>query len=154
MFSGLTEEQNYIIEMAQKSHDALSTIDMRRIRRRSTAAHDAPEDIHDLTSTLENTGYLDKHGYLIEWNRVTTVRGTQEMRPHALGEGTYFTALAVVALASGNHAQDTWEASNADDSISRFLDVLTNKSWGNMDELGRLTPSGIRTGKSTTGTVR
>jgi hypothetical protein len=97
-------------------------------------------DLSDLTSTLETTGYLDEHGYLIEWNKISDECGKQIMGPHAEGEATYFTAIALVALASGNYNQDSWEAQNANHYIENFLDVLENKSWGNKEASGETHP--------------
>ncbi|KAH7142735.1 hypothetical protein B0J13DRAFT_608069 [Dactylonectria estremocensis] len=100
----------------------------------------APRDPYNLDPKPEDVGYLDEHGYVVEWVKVKDKAGQDVLAADARGEATYFTAIAVVALASGNYLQDSWEAQNANLHISRFLDVLENKSWGNKDDKGDVHP--------------
>lgn len=85
-------------------------------------------------------GYVDEWGYLVEWQKSTDANGAVKFEPDARGEATYFTAIAVVTLASGNYKQDSWEAENANTYISSFLSVLEYKSWGNQDSSGQKHP--------------
>lgn len=135
--SQASEEQNDTIEVADETFNMSTDNDYKsKVQQQLTTVR----DLSDLTSTLETTGYLDKHGYLIEWNKVRDEFGNRIMGPHAEGEATYFTAIALVALASGNYKQDSWEAQNANHYIGNFLDVLENKSWGNKEASGDAHP--------------
>ena len=84
------------------------------------------------TNLDELNGYIDTDGYVVEWQ----MDSDKSIRGHALGEATYFTAITVVGLASAPYAPGSWAAQNAGEAISRFLDVLENKSWGNTDADG------------------
>jgi hypothetical protein len=82
-------------------------------------------------------GYVDEDGYVIEWQRSPANNPANEsVRSDAQGEGTYFTAIAVIALATGTYEQGSWEAQNAQDAIRGFLDRLEHESWGNTDSEG------------------
>ncbi|KAK5947944.1 hypothetical protein OHC33_011049 [Knufia fluminis] len=135
----LTEDQNIIISMAQDVFTGEATVDNPykiKVQQQLTTATDPL----DMDPNSEKIGYLDEFGYLVEWNKTKDKEGKDIMVTHARGEATYFTAISVVALASGNYRQDSWEAQNANTHISKFIDVLEHKSWGNMDEHGETHP--------------
>lgn len=86
----------------------------------------------DVKELKDLDGYVDEDGYVVEWQK----ESNKAIERHALGEATYFTAIAIVALASPSYQSGSWEAQNANKAISKFLDVLENKSWGNIDGSG------------------
>ncbi|KAK5045497.1 hypothetical protein LTR84_009115 [Exophiala bonariae] len=135
----LTDEQNIIISMAQDVFTSEATVNNPykiKVQQQLATARDPL----DMNPKSEKIGYLDEFGYLVEWNKIKDKEGKDIMATHALGEATNFTAIAVVALASGNYRQDSWEVQNANMHISKFIDVLEHKSWGNMDEHGETHP--------------
>jgi hypothetical protein len=77
-------------------------------------------------------GFQDSYGYIVD--RKTD--GAAE----TLGEATLHTAIAAVAIATGNVHQDPWEKAEADRVLGGVLDALTEHSWGNPDGLGRRHP--------------
>ncbi|KAJ5714183.1 uncharacterized protein N7483_011364 [Penicillium malachiteum] len=85
---------------------------------------DEPLDEGALPRAYDKNGFLDDNGYLVEIG--------DDGKPTSLGDATLFTALAVVALATGNHKPDGWET-HANANITGFLNVLLEKSWGKTD---------------------
>ncbi|WP_199621092.1 hypothetical protein [Paenibacillus alkalitolerans] len=69
-------------------------------------------------------GFLDGYGYIVDY---------RNKLPTSLGEATLFTAIAAVALATGNYSQDTWESINANKKLKALLWTLKEQSWGNED---------------------
>jgi hypothetical protein len=97
--------------------------------------------------TSDNIGFIDDSGYVVatqyeidvidpDSGHITPQRGIADTR----GEATYYTAIAVVALATGNYVQQSWDIANANDSIIKLLRVLEDKSWGNQDSAGTFHP--------------
>lgn len=91
------------------------------------------------SSEKENLGFLN-NGYLFEIDEISPENIAQvppgkvpSGKPGTLGGATYFTATAVIALATGNYKPGTWESQDANEAISKFLDVLEYKSWANTD---------------------
>ncbi|WWD21827.1 hypothetical protein CI109_106315 [Kwoniella shandongensis] len=76
-------------------------------------------------------GYVDMQGYIVE---------VENGSPTSLGEATYYTAVAAVALAAGNYSPDDWEKEHCNTALEGFLRVLTEKSWGNKDSAGNEHP--------------
>jgi hypothetical protein len=93
---------------------------------------------HGDAASGDPIGYLDHHGYLIEWKKDNADK--TRAAPESRGEATYLTAVAIIALAAGNYNPDAWETESANTAISGFLDVLLTKSWGNKDSSGQLHP--------------
>ncbi|MBL8829964.1 MAG: hypothetical protein JNM18_23495 [Planctomycetaceae bacterium] len=63
------------------------------------------------------TGFLDTPGFIVDYTGG---------KPDTLGEGTLHTAIAAVALATGNYRQDAWEKASANQNLSELLDSLRN----------------------------
>ncbi len=59
---------------------------------------------------------------------------------HGDGEGTLFTAIAAIAIATGNYHQDEWESAEANTALEELLGTLMTESWGNRDGMGREHP--------------
>ncbi|EHK96074.1 hypothetical protein M7I_8231 [Glarea lozoyensis 74030] len=89
------------------------------------------------TVTNKTLGFVDQSDYLVELEAIPKdeIESTTSGAPGSLGEATYFTALAVVALAPGNYEPDEWGKQNADAAIGRFLKVLEQTSWDKTDFL-------------------
>lgn len=97
-------------------------------------------------ATSDNIGFIDDCGYIVATkyeidvinpdSGVITHPGEADIR----GEATYYTAIAVVALATGNYVQQLWDIANANDNIIKLLRVLEGTSWGNRDSAGTLHP--------------
>ncbi|MHC1753900.1 MAG: hypothetical protein AB9861_00435 [Methanosarcina sp.] len=83
------------------------------------------------TRTESEAGFRDQYGYIVDYDNG---------QPTTLGEGTLHTAIAVVALATGNYHQDAWEIAAANARVKELLTSLLNRSWGNRDNLGREHP--------------
>jgi hypothetical protein len=79
----------------------------------------------------EEVGFRDSFGYVVRY---------KDGKREPPGEATYDTAIAVVALATSNYKQHTWEAEKTNLAIEELLDILLEKSWGNRDEFGRTHP--------------
>jgi hypothetical protein len=78
-------------------------------------------------------GFLGDGGYIVD-------RFTADGSEKTIGEGTLHTAIAAVAIAAGNYTQDPWEKGHADQVLEGLLETLTERSWGNADDLGRKHP--------------
>ncbi|MGN4555544.1 hypothetical protein ACTFRD_25895 [Bacillus cereus group sp. MYBK249-1] len=85
----------------------------------------------------ENKGFRDQYGYIIHHHRENT---DDEMKPDELGEATLYTAIAAIAIATGNYKQDDWDKNFANEKLKGLLNTLLEKSWGNRDNLGRKHP--------------
>lgn len=83
--------------------------------------------------------FRDKHGFVIDLIDPTKDQLGDET-PETLGEGTYHTAIAAIAIATGNYSQDEWEKASANQLLSELLRTLLEKAWGNEDHLGRVHP--------------
>ncbi|MFE4047386.1 hypothetical protein [Priestia sp. YIM B13490] len=70
-------------------------------------------------------GFQDEYGYVIDYDK--------EEKPTTLGEGTLHTAIAIIAITTGNYKQDTWEITEANYKILGLLNTLLQNSWGNRD---------------------
>ena len=78
-------------------------------------------------------GFVDDYGYVID-------RKIPEGTPMTIGEGGLHTAIAIIALVTGNYEQDAWEAQGVNPAVEKFLDALATHSWGNQDGFGRKHP--------------
>ncbi|KAJ5740823.1 hypothetical protein N7493_000695 [Penicillium malachiteum] len=78
-----------------------------------------------IKTQYDKNGFVDEKGYLVEIG--------EDGKPTSPGDATLFTALAVVALATGNCQPDEWETQNANTAIMGFLNVLLETSWGKTD---------------------
>ncbi|KAJ6036164.1 hypothetical protein N7540_000443 [Penicillium herquei] len=78
-----------------------------------------------VTKQYDNNGFVDDKGYLVKIG--------DDGKPTPEGDATLFTALAVISLATGNYKPDEWETQHAKTTITGFLNVLLEKSWGKTD---------------------
>ncbi|KAA0781905.1 hypothetical protein DN406_29860 [Bacillus sp. BB56-3] len=85
----------------------------------------------------ENSGFRDRYGYIVNQ---TKERIDAVMKPDQLGEASLYTAIAAIAIATGNYKQDDWDKSYANEKLKGLLTTLLEKSWGNKDNLGRKHP--------------
>ena len=64
--------------------------------------------------TDAQTGFRDAAGFIVDYS---------DGKPDTLGEGTLHTAIAAVAIATGNFHQDAWEAAEANDRLAELLEA-------------------------------
>lgn len=88
---------------------------------------------NDLVNSFTDDGYVDDFGYVVKFKGCN---GSKD----GIGEATLHTAIAIIALASGNYNRDQWEKLNANSHIQGFLETLLTHSWGNRDSLNREHP--------------
>src|SRR5208337_5534268 len=81
--------------------------------------------------TAAQTGFRDEFGYIDDFSG-------GNLTPD--GEGTLNTAIAAIALATGNYHQDDWEVAQANQRILELITSLHDGGWGNPDGLGRVYP--------------
>lgn len=77
--------------------------------------------------------FRDRWGYVGHFDTGTGLA-------HGDGEGTLYTAIAAIGIATGNYHQDAWESAEANAVLEDLLGTLLTKSWGNRDEFGREHP--------------
>jgi hypothetical protein len=82
-------------------------------------------------------GFRDAVGFIVDY---TAGSPDSPGKPDTLGEGSLHTAIAAVAIATGNFHQDSWEVAEANDRLDELLKTLRERGWGNQDGLGRLHP--------------
>ncbi|MCR6850378.1 hypothetical protein [Bacillus sp. IBL03825] len=75
--------------------------------------------------------FRDKYGFVVDY---------EEGNPTTLGEATLHTAIAAIAIATGNYSQDEWEKENGNLILAELLRTLLDEAWGNKDNLGRKHP--------------
>jgi hypothetical protein len=77
--------------------------------------------------------FRDEFGYVGHYD-------VQKGQTHGDGEGTLYTAIAAIGIATGNYHQDSWESAQANAVLEDLLGTLLTKSWGTRDGLGREHP--------------
>ncbi|WDV09206.1 hypothetical protein [Lysinibacillus irui] len=90
-----------------------------------------------LADFTEDSGFRDQYGYIVHQKKENK---DAVMKPDGKGEATLYTAIAVIAVATGNYKQDDWDKNSANKSLEELLTTLLKKSWGNKDNLGRYHP--------------
>lgn len=86
----------------------------------------------------QSTGicFRDHYGFVVDYNEETKGKLT----PTTPGEACLHTAIAGIAIATGNYSQDEWEKANANQLLIELLNTLLDHGWGNKDNLGREHP--------------
>jgi|GEM_PF-1894446 len=87
--------------------------------------------IEKMLEDFQDKGFQDKYGYIVD---------NDNGNPTRVGEATLHTAIAVIALATGNYHQDSEEEKSINPSIKELLTTLLEHSWGNKDNFGREHP--------------
>ncbi|ACA38706.1 hypothetical protein J2D69_02890 [Lysinibacillus sphaericus] len=90
-----------------------------------------------LADFSKDSGFKDQYGYIVHQ---TKEKKDDVMKPDELGEATLYTAIAAIAIATGNYKQDDWDKNSANKSLMELLTTLLEKGWGNKDNLGRYHP--------------
>ncbi|PEY17227.1 hypothetical protein CN331_17940, partial [Bacillus cereus] len=94
-----------------------------------------------LREFTEDEGFCDKYGYIVHQIKETSdAQDNVMVKPDALGEATLYTAIAAIAISTGNYIQDEWDKNYANAKLQELLTVLLKEGWGNKDNLERKHP--------------
>ena len=89
------------------------------------------EELLAVRTDVRDVGFRDQFGFVVD---------IENGDPTTRGEGTLHTAIATVALATGNFHQDAWERAQANQFVLQLLETLRDRGWGNQDGHGLVHP--------------